>query len=279
MSGSADSTVRVWKLHTARERKCEATLEQTLKLSPRFFPLALAVVLLPASESLVLAVAGTGGIIQIFFESHAQCKGTFFLQATLTGHEGWIRSLAFTSTNDSAHNDILLASASQDKYIRLWRIHQGQDMPAVNMAGHSSSIGILGKALSNKAHLFKVDSLVYSVTFEALLVGHEDWIYTVSWSTETEKLQLLSASADNSLAIWESDPLSGVWICATRLGQISSQKGSTTATGSMGGFWIGLWSSVGMIMYSLSLRCMEDRVFCRTDCWLGKDRCLQIMDL
>ena len=53
------------------------------------------------------------------------------------------------------------------------------------------------------------------------------------------------------MAIWESDPSSGVWVCTTRIGEISAQKGSTTATGSTGGFYIGLWSPDGEKLVSL----------------------------
>jgi len=247
-SGSADATVKIWRLRIRAESETEVALVQSINVTPRFFPLALAIAPLPTSGSLVLAVAGTGSIVQIYVKDHAQSQGGFGLQATLTGHEGWIRSLSFTEEHDSAHNDILLASASQDKYIRLWRIRQGEDLSAADSAGHESTIGTLGEALSNKAHRLKAAALYYSVTFEALLLGHEDWIYTTSWRTVGSKLQLLSASADNSLAIWESDPTSGVWVCATRLGEISAQKGSTTATGSTGGFWIGLWSSKGQVV-------------------------------
>ncbi|MCJ1367719.1 hypothetical protein MMC16_006853 [Acarospora aff. strigata] len=247
-SGSADSTVKIWRLQNADEGKTNVALEQTVKLVPRFFPLALALASLTASRSLVLAVAGTASIIQVFVKAHAQGQDTFGLQATLTGHEGWIRSLSFVQQIGHEHHDILLASASQDKYIRLWRIRQGEDLPAVNAAGQYPVIATLGRTLSNKVHRLKADSVVYSITFEALLLGHEDWIYTTSWRTHETQLQLLSASADNSLAIWQCDPASGVWICTTRLGEISAQKGSTTATGSTGGFWLGLWSSEGQVV-------------------------------
>ena len=245
-SGSADATVRIWSLQVADEREVEVRLEQTIKVTPRFFPLCAAIAALPTCNSLVLAVAGTRSVIQIYVKHHAQDEGEFRLHATLTGHEGWIRSLSFTEHNDHAHHDLFLASASQDKYIRLWRIRK--DSPAVNGAGQGTALETLGKALSNKVHRLKVAAVDFSVTFEALLLGHEDWIYTTAWRHDGDKLQLLSASADNSLAIWECDSESGVWVCATRLGQISAQKGSTTATGSMGGFWNGLWSSQGQVV-------------------------------
>lgn len=223
-SGSADATVKIWRLRTADEQEVNVTLEQNITVSPRFFPLAVAIASLPTCGSLVLAVAGTRNIIQIYVRACARDEGGFCLQATLTGHEGWIRSLSFTEQTDGAHQDLLLASASQDKYIRLWRIRKGEDLPASNSAGKGTDIETLGKALSNKAQRLKAAAVDFSITFEALLLGHEDWIYTASWRDNGDKLQLLSASADNSLAIWECDSDSGVWVCATRLGEISVQK-------------------------------------------------------
>ena len=103
-----------------------------------------------------------------------------------------------------------------------------------------------GKSPSNKAYWAKAAGKDFSVTFEALLLGHEDWIYSARWHAhEDGKLQLLSTSADNSLAIWEADPSSGIWVSMVRLGEISREKGATTATGSTGGFWTGLWSPDG----------------------------------
>ncbi|KAL8746819.1 MAG: hypothetical protein Q9190_001224 [Brigantiaea leucoxantha] len=51
--------------------------------------------------------------------------------------------------------------------------------------------------------------------------------------------------------MWKPDMDSGIWLCDARLGEISDQKGSTTATGSTGGFWIGLWSPDAKSVISL----------------------------
>lgn len=243
-TGSADAVVKIWKI-VARKGSLEVDLLQTLDLTPRFFPLALALSSLSTtSQSLVLAVAGTRAVIQLYT---ADIPGDFRLQATLSGHEGWIRSLAFTHENSSSTSDLIMSSASQDKYIRLWRIHQGKELPVAAAAGSDPALGayLPGKALSNKAHRFKAGELDFSATFEALLLGHDDWIYSTAWRPKGDTLQLLSASADNSLSIWEPDESTGVWVCTTRLGEISAQKGATTATGSTGGFWTGLWSPDG----------------------------------
>lgn len=248
-TASADATVKIWKINTSAKEGVTIKLQQSIQVAPRFFPLALALSPLHgAPGSFILAAAGTATFIQLYI---VDFKGAgsleFKLQATLKGHEGWVRSLAFTRENANIESDLLLSSASQDKYIRLWRIHQGNELPAAAAAGSDPGLGAFlpGKSLSNKAHRFAAGEKDYSATFEALLLGHEDWIYSTAWRATGDTLQLLSASADNSLAIWEQDKSSGIWVTIARLGEISAQKGSTTATGSTGGFWTGLWSPSG----------------------------------
>ncbi|PGG97870.1 elongator complex protein 2 [Blastomyces parvus] len=282
VSGAADETVRVWRLNEvkgdggAAASAIDGQLIQTITLKPRYFALALALRTLRGKKEekeqdsgdappMVLAVGGTRTAIQIYVmqegggdaESEAP---QFELKANLTGHMAWVRSLAFTeidveqSQSQSQSQDLYLASASQDKYIRLWRVHAGDDVvPARKNADDEGVIlgGNLDQILSNKAHEFEASGSKYSVTFEALLFGHEDWVYTVAWNSDPKNPKLLSASADSSLVIWESDPVSGVWYSAARMGEISAQKGSTTATGSTGGFWIGLWSPRGDTVVSL----------------------------
>ncbi len=246
-SGSADAKVKIWKFSLEGD-VVRTKLIQTIETNPRFFPLALILNEIPLTGDVVLAVAGTKNFVQICI---AEQEGHFHHQATLTGHEAWVRSLAITRASNESSNDLLLASASQDKYIRLWRIHKGEQSPAIVGKARNGFEGSFETLLSNKSHILTTSKASYSVTFEALLLGHEDWIYTVSWSGIDRGLKLLSASADNSLAVWEPDLGSGIWVCTTRLGEISAQKGSTTATGSTGGFWIGLWSPDGDSVVSL----------------------------
>lgn len=246
VSGSADATVKIWQFRITDERE-HVVLLQNIETNPRFFPLALAMTCIGLDKDLVLALAGTKSFIQIYV---AQNTNDFVLQATLTGHEAWVRSLDFRREKQDSNSDILLASASQDKYIRLWRIRQGSEVPQLINLG-DTVLNSSGKSLSNKAHWLNVSHISYSLTFEALLLGHDDWIYTVSWYADNDGLRLLSASADSSLAFWEAEANSGIWVCTIRLGEISEQKGATTATGSTGGFWIGLWSPNGDRVVSL----------------------------
>ncbi|KAK6440467.1 Elongator subunit elp2 [Oleoguttula sp. CCFEE 5521] len=245
-SGAADATVKVWRIASEG-----VSLVQSISLKPRFLPLALAVVDV-SDGNIVLAVAGTMASIQLYGR-HGD--GDFELQATLTGHDGWIRSLDFLPPDAERSNDILLASASQDKYVRLWRLRR--DETTATNGTNGSVFKPVKASLSNKTQHVGFDQDKYAVTFEALLVGHEDWIYSARWlpqdvsSASSTTSTLLTASADNSIAMWSVEEASGLWVCNTRLGEISSQKGSTTATGSTGGFWIGLWGPDGNSIASL----------------------------
>ncbi|KAJ5545368.1 hypothetical protein N7461_007672 [Penicillium sp. DV-2018c] len=244
-SGAADGTVRIWRMNVQNESKCE--LLETITMTPRFFPLCLSLQGLEAGSDkpLVLAVAGTTTKVHIYVSETSVANPEFKRCAVLSGHEAWVRALSFTQDKQSKGGDILLASASQDKYIRLWRLSRGEAGVPAPIDDSDPLLGGMELTLSNKAHEFEAAGLKYSITFEALLFGHEDWIYTTVWNPNSERQQLLSASADNTITIWEQDQASGVWMSVERMGEISVQKGSTTATGSAGGFWIGLWSPDG----------------------------------
>ncbi|KAK0664466.1 putative Elongator complex protein 2 [Cercophora samala] len=248
VTGAADATVKIWA-HDSAAPEEPFKLLQSIKTTKRFIPLALALSPLDdEANGVVLAVVGTTNVVQIFTAGASDLE--FTLQATLPGHENWVRSLDFIKEKTETGSDLLLASASQDKYIRLWRIHQGTALSALNNAtGLDLSVSLTP---GNKIHKISAGGTKYCIMFEALLLGHEDWIYTARWSrTADGKLLLLSASADNSLSIWESDPESGIWITGARLGEVSREKGATTATGSIGGFWTGLWSPAGTTVITL----------------------------
>src|SRR5271163_462018 len=247
-TAGADATIKLWNFESD-----SVSLLHVITLKPHYIPLALALGQFHPSESsdgIFLVAGGTRNPIQIFTLRRTPDSWQHELQATLSGHEGWIRSLALRFPSGPAESDVLLASASQDKYVRLWRIHKGN---AKSLDNNYAANGVAGfeQTLTNKIQTIQVPGAKYSVTFEALLVGHEDWIYTAAWNPYKDSLQLLTASADNSLMVWEPDPTSGIWVSGARLGEISGQKGATTATGSAGGFWIGLWSPDGEAVTAL----------------------------
>lgn len=242
-TGSSDSTIKLWKLPAGGE---EPQHIHTIHLKPRYIPLSVAIGDFTDqgdTDSVFVAVGGTINSAQIYTISDLVSeKPTHCLQVTLAGHESWITALALKRHREHGRgpdHDLWLASASQDKSVRLWRISSGKGKDA---DGQPKEQFALEHSLSAKVHTIQAASVTLSVTFEALLLGHEDWIYTASWDPLPGSRQLLTASADNSLIIWEPEQSTGIWLSSTRLGEISAQKGATSATGSTGGFWIGLWS-------------------------------------
>lgn len=82
----------------------------------------------------------------------------------------------------------------------------------------------------------------YQVSLESLLVGHEDWVYSVKWQpplpssgNETEGQQpmsILSASMDKTMMIWRPEKTTGIWVNMVTVGELSH-----TALGFYGGHW------------------------------------------
>lgn len=70
----------------------------------------------------------------------------------------------------SDSNTILVASSSQDSYIRLWRI-------SPRLEGEQTPTGII--AVEQK--LFTAFGRQWSVKLEAVLGGHEGWVYGIQW--------------------------------------------------------------------------------------------------
>jgi elongator complex protein 2 len=166
----------------------------------------------------------------------------------LEGHEDWIRCLALTTCNNG---DLMLASGSQDNFVRLWRIsaikdqlngHASEDPLAMldefekKLAGEAGSTQI-----STKAHVLSTGGASYNVTLEALLIGHESGLTNVHWSPTGE--QLLSTAADNSMILWtpSGTTTDGIWIPAHRFGAVGGRGLS---------FYGGLWGPDGNSVFA-----------------------------
>ncbi|KAI9209908.1 WD40-repeat-containing domain protein [Polychytrium aggregatum] len=254
-TGSLDGTIRVWEL------KLDVGLQDTVECiqvieTGTKYPIALALSFLPNSSVPVIISGGTDNKLGVYIRSGAQ----FSKMLTLPGHTDWVRSVDIAVYTDQHENhslskhfnkgDLMVASASQDKYIRIWKISDTVSqtgaateetvaddftrdlLDAIANVEMSDSFGG-GMQLSTKAHL--VDIQVeehrrkrYTIMFDALLLGHEDWVHSVAWAppksgpdgSYTQPLSLLSASADKSLMLWTPDPDTGVWNNDVRVGEI-----------------------------------------------------------
>ena len=159
----------------------------------------------------------------------------------------WARSLApdpsLCRLLPTADGRLLLASASQDKCVRVWAIRL-QEPTSGSSSGSGSGGGEEGgggaAALSQLIARYApqprlaTPSHSYSATLEALLVGHEDWVHSVAWQQHAQRAQqaanssapaaegsgqqgrpapqppcLLSASMDRTMMVWKPDRATG----------------------------------------------------------------------
>lgn len=84
------------------------------------------------------------------------------------------------------------------------------------------------------------------MTFDALLVGHEAGVTSLSWRMDTATIPtLLSTSTDSSVILWspsiildsENHGSTSMWINRQRFGDVGGQR--------LGGFVGGLWAQTG----------------------------------
>lgn len=263
LTGSSDSSIKIWE---AQRGDVDDELKefQTISLQG-WYPLSIAMAFLPSSEVITLAIGGTDRKVHIWTRS----DGPFIRSVTLSGHEDWIRALAFQAPS-TPDDPLVLASGSQDGTIRLWNVESftkmqtqsqthtkdsGNDLSDDLLDAFEASLGDLGadaeeggRQISLKRHVLTVKSNFgtqqYSITFDALLIGHEAGITSLSWSPSN--VSLLSTSTDSSLIIWApssivstaySSSTSSIWINIQRFGDVGGQR--------LGGFIGGLWSKDG----------------------------------
>ncbi|KAK4519809.1 uncharacterized protein ATC70_010051 [Mucor velutinosus] len=250
ITGSSDGTIRVWERRVVDDNTDEVTCQQVISNGNKY-PMSLALSYLPDSKTPVFASGHTDKLISIYIYQTESSQ--FEKMHTLTGHDNWVRDLSFatyTASEENTHannifeqGDLILASGSQDKYIRLWKIsaHVPSVVESVASDSNNNEISELsealkeseleGEQLSTKAHLVTVNNKQYSLMFEALLMGHDDWVFSVEWQKPhmqtihgeqrfIQPMRLISASSDKSMMIWSPDNETGVWVNEVRMGDI-----------------------------------------------------------
>ncbi|VEU19628.1 DEKNAAC100251 [Brettanomyces naardenensis] len=225
ISGDASGFVDVWKLN---EQAAKFELFGEFEVSRGFYPLALSIdEVIP--DQFVMFIGGTRPSLYVY-SFDLNDVSTIRRGAELTGHEDWIKSLAVKRISNEEY---LIASGSQDRWIRLWKLCLNK------MIDMSSQDSTKLQLLSNKLYRFDVgDKTKCAVNFDAIIMGHDDWISDLRW--HPKQMKLLSSSADTSVMIWKPDAVSGVWVSTVRLGEMTI-KGASTATGASGGFFCAEW--------------------------------------
>lgn len=215
---SLDSTIKFWTFSTEQNAY---EVFYTIKLGSGFC-FALKFAILPNSkDKILLAYSTDNHNITLACEQIIDGKREFVKVDTLVGHENWVRGLDIITLNNT---ELLLASSSQDTFIRLWRISARPTIEPIqftkkaNIFATNEDIQIEEKIFTVKNDTGK--TLSYAVTLESVLLGHDNWVYSVHWSkTLDNRLQLLSSSIDKTLIIWSMQE-DGVWMEKVRVGEV-----------------------------------------------------------
>lgn len=202
VTASSDSTIKLWR--TSGDNKSE-NIEcfQTIDLKTG---ICFAVRLIQLSDAgLLLAYATDDDKIQFYGENSEK---KFEKIEELIGHEDWVRGLDFIEDDNG---DILLASSSQDSFIRLWRISEKKLEQIID-----------DELIQIDERTFTLGIKKFTLSLESVLQGHENWVYSVHWNRHpvTKTLQLLSSSMDKSMLIYTYDREQGVWNEKIRVGEV-----------------------------------------------------------
>ena len=206
-TSSADSTVRLWRLKPDENQDLSSF--QVFDLFSNGICFNVKLCSLP-NAGMLLAIATDDDKVHFYGKNQLQC---FEKVESLIGHEDWVRSLDFT-TDDNG--DVLLATSSQDSFIRLWRISptSGSEAP------------IDENLIQVEERTFSVNNKKFILSLESVLQGHENWVYSVHWSrnSENDSLQLLSSSMDKTMIIWTIDKEQALWTEKIRVGDVGGNS-------------------------------------------------------
>ncbi|KVI05393.1 WD40 repeat-containing protein [Cynara cardunculus var. scolymus] len=235
-STSSDCVVNVWKTALpAFGGDCTITCLDSLSVSLK--PLVtLSLAELPGSTThLILAMGGLDNKIHLYC---GEKTGQFVRACELKGHTDWIRSLDFSLPVDGETYSLLLVSSSQDRGIHIWRMALCDSVGNFDKKKAENSL-----AYYIKGPVFLAGSFSYQVSLESLLIGHEDWVYSVEWQPSSlvdnssyQPQSILSASMDKTMMIWQPERTTGIWVNVVTVGELSH---------SALGFYGGHWSSNG----------------------------------
>ncbi|GAB2297006.1 Elongator subunit elp2 [Dionaea muscipula] len=236
-STSSDGSVCIWEisLPSTVGGDCKFSCIQSFSVGSKSM-VALSLAELPGNPGhMILAMGGLDNKIHLY---SGETTGKFVRACELKGHSDWIRSLDFSLPicENGQENTLLLVSSSQDKGIRIWKLVLRDALD------DSERKRLISLASYIEGPVLVAGSASYHISLESLLIGHEDWVYSVEWQPPLfvsadstgyyQPQSLLSASMDKTMMIWQPEKTTGIWMNVVTVGELSH-----CALGFYGGHW------------------------------------------
>ena len=182
-------------------------------------------------ERHVLAVGCVDGRVRLYacdFTPALEADGEVRFEAcgTLDGHADWVRGVAFAPTR--SEDAVFLATASQDRSARVWRI---QVVPVDAATDPAKDVApFMRLAAPPKPPSSLLSGRRMKTSLESLLIGHEDWVMSVAWHPDPTNMVLMTASMDRSLVLWTPTGVPStteeagreLWMASTSLGEAAA---------------------------------------------------------
>jgi elongator complex protein 2 len=194
-------------------------------------------------------------------DSAAATTAVVHYHGFLGGHEDWITCLDWYIPKDPTQSPVL-ASASQDYKIRLWKFTTTSTTTSTTPLSVASLENPMegtteddvddddDEVMNNddeeedeegesRMEIINSESgTVTSVTLEALLIGHEDSVTSVSWHpnpqpTYGKHMLLISSSMDRTVLLWTSGS-DGIWTPLSRVGSAGGILGGSVGSTLLG---------------------------------------------
>lgn len=227
-STSSDGVVCIWELVLPLTGgECKLSCIDSISIGSK--PMVALSLLELSGETghLILAMGGLDNKIHLYCGKRTE---KFTRACELKGHTDWIRNLDFSlPIKNGEKSSVLLASSSQDKGIRIWKLSTRDTLSSSNVLEEISLSSYI------EGPMFILGSKTYQISLESLLIGHEDWVYSIQWQpplNSDQPLTLLSASMDKTMMIWQPERTTGIWMNMVTVGELSH-----CALGFYGGHW------------------------------------------
>ncbi|KAJ2847067.1 Elongator subunit elp2 [Coemansia brasiliensis] len=220
VTAGTDGTIRVFQVDLSHGELQQVEAGQVIEMGVHT---ALSLDLAQLDTTQLLCAGSTDSKVHVF----VQRSGKFERAAKLAGHSGWTTSVAAMQVGTeslargaTAHwraGDVIVASGSHDRMVRLWRISRTREAQATGLQAQLDAAA-RGDELTLQEQTFAAEGRLYAATTDAVLAGHEGRVHGVRWQGDG---RLASASADGSAMVWGAD---SVWVAQARLGDANGTR-------------------------------------------------------